>query len=198
MIGPCNSPEKVRLCPGCLLNGLCWSGHSAESPHPGGARWHRPGFLRYFRVVISDSVGLVDSLVNMDDWGLLVVGVVKDGCGPPNAICDPHISIKGHLYTPVPDGRTAIKTGSSCTSWIPTRTPPSPPLHGRGSSGWRNPVCLSSLLTWWSDCFLRLPAIELTPGSRGTCPLQLSKAQFPLYTTRILWSTFAHPRLSSI
>ena len=88
-------------------------------------------------MVLFSSIGVLDSLVNIEDRGLSLVEAVKDGCGPPNAICDPHISMKGHLYTPVPEGRTPINTGSNCTSCIPTNTPTSPPpaCLGRGTVG---------------------------------------------------------------
>ena len=81
--------------------------------------------------------GLVDSLVNIDDVWLTLVEAEKDGCGPPYAISDPHMSMKGHLYTPVPEGRTPINTGSNCTSCIPTNIPTSPPpaCLGRGTDG---------------------------------------------------------------
>ena len=109
MIGPCYSLEKVRLYPGCWLTGLCRTSPCAESPHPGGARWHRPGFLQYFGVVLFSSTGLVDSLVNSDDRGLSLVEAVKDGCGPPNAICDPTYLWRGTCTLQFPRvGRQSI------------------------------------------------------------------------------------------
>ena len=76
-------------------------------------------------------------------------------CGPANAICDPKMSMKGHLYMPIPEGRTAMSTGSSCTSCIPTKTPTVPPAAYVGSGVLRSirPVPFSSLFTSLTTCY---------------------------------------------